>query len=453
MEQNKVFKTFFDCVKDYNLITKGVDGKILVACSGGSDSMTLLDCLYRIKDRFDTKIIPVHINHLLRQEATKEAEELAKEIKRRYGLTLFVISCDVKKNAALKKIGVEECGRNLRLYILGEVAHRIGATKIALGHNLNDQAETLLFRMTRGTGYRGLCGMKPISDKFIRPLLFVEKAEIEAYVKENGLFFIDDYSNYELCYDRNILRHKVLPQLVKINKRAVNHLVELSKKSWELETFLSRQVNNIIDANLIAQSRDFLVFRSKLLEKDQFLAKEALRAVYERFKGSIAGIDAAHIENFYLNALAKRFFKLQFPHDVVMIKSSDIIFVSKKSFNVPKYEFFAKNGINQLPFGLGKFELKALKGDVSALTIRGFREGDIYMGKKLKTLFYDAKIPQVLRQLVPLVALGNEVVFLPLCEKNETFFENSSLSFKINFLEGELYSKMIEREICNKSAS
>lgn len=453
MEQSKLLKNFVNCIRQYKLIDYGIDKKIVIGCSGGSDSMTLLDCLYRIKDTFGIEILPVHINHLLREESGQDAERLAVEIKKRYDLKLFVVSSDIKRLAKKKKMSVEECGREVRKLVLTHVAQKSGATKIALGHNLNDQAETLIYRIARGTGFRGLCGMNVMSDGFIRPLLFTEKSDIKAYAVENRLFYIEDSSNYELCYDRNIIRHNILPQLGKVNKKAINHLTSLSKISWELNNYIEEEARKQCDRFLFCVTKDFRIYSSDILKLNVFICKEVLRAIYEQFTGSISGIDAFHVNMFYENAITKKYFRQQFPHDVEIVKSSDIIFVSKKGFDVPPYEFNAKEGLNILPFGLGFFEIEMSKGDASELIIRGFREGDLYNLKKLKAFYYEKGVPQVLRRLLPLVVFDSEVIYTPLCGKREFFLKNSKLAFKINFLETELYSKIINRFFDNKSVS
>lgn len=445
MEQSKLIKTFIDCIRQHKLIEYGIDKKIVVGCSGGSDSMTLLDCLYRVKDAFGIEIIPVHINHLIREESGNDAERLAAEIKKRYDLKLFVVSSNIKSLSKRWKMSIEECGREVRKIVLTKVAKKTGANKIALGHNLNDQAETLIYRIARGTGFRGLCGMNVMSDSFIRPLLFIEKSDIKAYADENALFYIEDSSNYELCYDRNIIRHNVLPQLSRVNKKAINHLTSLSQICRDLNNFIDEEVKKQCDRFLIAKTQDFIIYSSDILKLNVFICKEVLRALYEQFAGSIHGIDAFHINMFYENAIKKENFRQQFPHDVVIIKSSDIIFVSKKCFDVPPYEFIAKEGLNMLPFCLGSFEIEMVKGDISSVIIRGFRDGDLYNGRKLKKLYNDKGVPQVLRRLLPLVVFDGKVIYTPLCGKKQASFKNSRLTFKINFLESELYSKIINR--------
>lgn len=449
MEQSNLLELIKESINHNNLIKMGVDKAVIVGCSGGADSMTLFDCLFELKDYYGVRLHPVHINHLLRETSTREAERLSKEFRERYATELIVIASDVKKVAKLKKMGIEECGRYVRRYIFEEIAKKLKATKIALGHNLDDQVETIIYRMVRGTGLKGLCGMKVMDGPYIRPLLFLEKSYIREYATKKRLFFIEDSSNLELLYHRNIIRHNVVPMLTQLNSEAKKHIAMLSKKVLEKEWFFEQKVKKLLKRFLVVKGTEFFVFSSNLLKLESVLAKEAIRCLYEMSNGSMMGIDTFHVEMFYEGALVKDFFSVQFPHDIVMTKSSGIIFVSKKSFNSPPYSLKLKRGKNILPFNLGCIEVESQKEGEMNLTIRGFREGDKYEGKKMKELLYNAGIPKVLRELMPVVADDSNILFTPLVAERKVLWENSERFCKINFCKGKLYSKMFEK-MCKK---
>ncbi len=447
MEQNNLFVAFCDFVKRYSLIEKGVDKRIIVACSGGSDSMVLLDCLFRLKDFFEIDIIPVHINHLLRETSTQEASWLAGEIKEKYGIVPVVIATNIRKIAEKRKIGIEECGHHVRKNILNWLADKLNATKIAIGHNLDDQAETVIFRIIRGTGVKGLCGMKAVSGRYIRPLLFFQKSDIARYARENNINYVEDRSNYELHFDRNVIRHKIMPLFKEINKEAKTHIFDLSLRCQELDTFIREQQENVFKKYLVFSSDRFLILEGQILKLGDFLSKELLRHIYQVAAGTINGVDSFHINRFYEEARKKKRFSMQFPKDVVFTKSSDIIFVNKKGFQTYWHIGSIKNGRIVLPFQLGFFDVEIKAGDAADFVVRGFSHGDMWKGEKFRHILYELGVPDVLRGLVPLLAKEKQVYYTPLCGNKDFFYDDDTTSLKISFLEGDLYSKIF-RAVC-----
>lgn len=403
--------------------------------------MTLFHLLHGIRDEYQLKLVPVHINHLLREEAADESTCLSRMLKERYGSKLIVLSANVADMAKKRGLGIEECGREVRKTIFNLLSEKIGANKIALGHNRDDQTETLLFRMARGTGIRGLCGMRYKSGKYIRPLLFANKSTIRAFAEREGIFFIEDRTNYELCYDRNVLRHKVLPLLNQINEKASNHIAELAFHCQEVIDFVYDLVRSHISANLIYKGTDMIVVNASLLDLSPFLAKEVLRALYEEFVGTIAGISRFHVGKFLEEAGEKRNVCLQFPKGLIFIKSASILLIVKKGFNKPPFDLPIDRAEIGLPHELGSIYIEGDRTVFDGFVVRGFRDGDRYKGKRLKDILYNAGIPMALRSLVPLVAKGREVYFLPLLDGKDFFYRGA----KITFFAGKFYSKIFDK--------
>lgn len=446
MVLNKILEIFKDTISRYQMITEGRDNKIIVGCSGGPDSMMLLHSLFQLSEIYNIEIVPIHINHLLRDSSSKEASELSCYIKDMYGLTLRVMTVNARKIARKKGMGIEECGRFVRQKIFKYFANYIGASKIALGHNLDDQAETVLFRITRGTGIVGLSAMKPVSEGYIRPLIFIDKKSILQAVKEANLFYIEDSSNYSFEYDRNVFRHKIIPELENINSSAKKHLFELSKKAWEIEDYLDNVVSEILAENSILTTKEFWILKADILEKGDFLSKQVLRGVFINFTGQKMGVDSFHLNNFYEQAKEKKRFKEDFPQKVVFARHFDTIVVMKNEFNIQSFEMKAAFGENLLPYQIGSFELIDEKykkeTELSELVIRFFKNGDRYKNKKLKEFLYEADILGFLRRLLPLIAKGKDVIYMPFFDGNNFFYDTENFQCKINFVEGELYCKI-----------
>ena len=199
-------------IKIYNMFNKG--DKVIIAVSGGPDSISLLYLLHSLKDKLHISLAVAHVNHSLRGAESDKDEAYVKEFCNKFSIDCFVRKADILKREEEKGISCETAGREVRYEFFSELLKEIKADKIALAHNANDQAETVLMRIMRGTGMEGLVGIKPIRDKiFIRPLINIKREEIEKYCLENHLQPRIDKSNMEKIYNRNKIRLELIPYM------------------------------------------------------------------------------------------------------------------------------------------------------------------------------------------------------------------------------------------------
>lgn len=196
-------------------------GLVLAAVSGGADSMCLLTLLVRLSQRLDFSLAAAHYNHCLRGAEADRDEEFVRSWCAERGIPCYCGRGDVAKRAAALGRGVEETARAMRYEFLEETAARMGAERIATAHNAEDQAETLLLHLVRGSGLQGLTGMAPRRGRLIRPLLETSREEIEAYNEANAIPHVEDGTNADVKYSRNYLRHQVLPLLKRLNPNVV----------------------------------------------------------------------------------------------------------------------------------------------------------------------------------------------------------------------------------------
>ncbi|WP_448376326.1 tRNA lysidine(34) synthetase TilS [Fervidobacterium sp.] len=390
----------------------------LLAVSGGVDSITMLDLFKRLRDeRKDIVIGVATYNHKLRPEADIEVE-FVRQICLAKDIPFYTSVGDVTEYAQANKLSIEEAARELRYDFLEKISTENSYELIVTAHNANDLLETMILRLSKGTGPFGLTGLRLISKNRFRPLLFFTRSEIEEYAQSKNLEFVVDASNYDQHYERNYIRHSIVPLLRKLNPQIEKSALSLARSTWELDTF--------VDKLLASKPRYYiaqrLIFR---LEEDTLLRVEQIRRYALEFFGK--PIDREKIERF-LKA-NKKSYKVSFWGDLGVEVSHGWVMMG----DINKYEHFyydfniiiEEDRINIYPqdhikingyfikFKVGGIISKECSNRIE-LEIRNWIEGDrTHEGKKLKEIFNEKRVPTFLRRLIPLVVINNKVVFIP----------------------------------------
>lgn len=253
LDLNTFLKTFFEFCLSRGLLADC--GRLLVAVSGGADSVALLHGLKRLKDedKIGCDIFVGHINHNLRGCNSDGDEEFVMSFAKELGLRCVTRSVDIKGYARENKLSVETAARDVRIKCLREMAESLGCDRIATAHHADDNAETVIYRMGRGTGFKGLCGINPKTDftvndrsvTFIRPLLCVTKEDILAYCKGNNIGWRHDHTNDEFDYTRNRIRHLLIPYLQEQSGGTLaGKLCELSNNCQKLYERIERKIES-----------------------------------------------------------------------------------------------------------------------------------------------------------------------------------------------------------------
>ncbi len=214
MKKLSVFHQFLNTVKRYRLIEE--NSRVLVGVSGGADSVALLDLVRIVAPRMRLEVFAVHINHQLRKTAVDD-ERFVWELARRWGIELVVVRVNVQAYARRNHLSIEEAARWLRYLHFRRLARRLKCERVALGHNADDNLETVLLNLTRGTGLRGLAGIPLRRGIFVRPLLEVRREAIRYYLKARGIEWVEDETNEDIQIPRNLIRKVVVPILGTIN--------------------------------------------------------------------------------------------------------------------------------------------------------------------------------------------------------------------------------------------
>ena len=301
MLEEKILNT----ITKYKMIESG--DSIVIGVSGGPDSMCLLQALIQIKEKkkLNYKIYVAHINHGLRKEADGETKYV-QDFCAKNNIECFVKKENVEKIAKEQKIGTEEAGRKLRYSFFEEIKNKTKSNKIAIAHNLNDKVETILMNIIRGTGTNGLTGIEPIRNNlYIRPLIEIERKEIEKYCEENKLEPKIDKTNFENIYTRNKVRNLLIPYIKKeFNPNIVDAIDKLSKISTEEQNYLNKLVNNIYSNLLLeeninkeAKHNQIILDLKKFNTQDLVIKRKIILYTIRKVYGNTNNIAKIHIDD------------------------------------------------------------------------------------------------------------------------------------------------------------
>ena len=294
--KNKVLET----IKRYNLIENG--DKLVLGVSGGPDSIAMLDILNEIrmdkKNDLNFQIVVAHINHMIREEADDD-ETFVKDFCKKKSIEFYSKSIDVQKLANTNKIGTEEAGRNARYEFFDEILVKTNSNKVAIAHNKNDKAETIIMNFMRGSGISGLKGMEEKRGKYIRPLIECERIEIEKYCEEQRLNPRIDKTNFENEYTRNKIRNAVIPYIKQeFNPNIINTLNRLSELVKEEEEYIEKQVKKSYYNLMVEENEKEIVLDLRKFNQEEKVIKSRL-VLYTimRLFGTSKGIEKIHVED------------------------------------------------------------------------------------------------------------------------------------------------------------
>jgi len=397
-------------LKKSGLIKK--NEKILIAFSGGPDSVFLYNLLLFLREYYSIEISLIYVNHNLREDVENDlnfVEEFSKE----NNVPLYIESVDVRKYAAENKKSIELAARELRYEAIEKVLQNLNYDKIATGHNLDDNIETFIFRLLRGTSLKGLKGIPSERKNIIRPILQFEKKEILNYLQENKKSYIIDYTNSENDYTRNYIRNEIFPMFVNINptfRNKVNELIQEINNKERLKTY-SEEKNT---------KEKFVQYLEKY---DVELSRKKIDQIYETLYNENGDMNMNGSKEFYLGngkILRKKYDKLEViveekrevDEERVEIKQNIpikwydySIILTDNILNTKSMEDFKEGNVTFLKFTDLKFTEK-YEDENYKIFVRKRIEGDAILlnnlgHKKLKKILIDEKIPKWERDRIP----------------------------------------------------
>ncbi len=425
-------------ILEHRMINSG--DTIVVAVSGGPDSVCLLKILFRLRKRLNVSLIVAHLNHGLRPKEDERETEFVANLARTLNLTLAYDKADNLTKAHGSSI--EEKAREIRYQFLEKVLDEYHAQKVALGHNMNDQAETVLMHLLRGAGPTGLSGMPPIrEERFIRPLINISRDEIHTYLKQKDISFMMDSSNLEKRYLRNKIRLELIPLLLNYQPQLIEHLGELAFLCRQEDQFMEEEANKglqMVTLDSLDHSLDLSLTTLKNLSTA--LQYRVIRQAIKRVKGNLRRIDIGHIKAIIDLANNMRpQIKMNLPENLMVKKTYERLrFSLGTETETGDFSYYIKNS--------GRFKIPEINQTISLEEIskkdfllsspspheafldldrlqwplrgRNFRAGDKFMPlglngfKKVKDIFIDNKIPSEQRKKILILENCDDIVWV-----------------------------------------
>ena len=423
MQTEKCCAKAREYIKKNQMAEQG-DG-ILAAVSGGADSVCLLWVLHDLAEEMGIRLAAFHLNHGLRGAEADRDEQYVRKLCEEMGIPCHVVREDVRTFARTNSMTEEEAGRVLRYRYLEEAAETFGCNKIATAHHKDDDAETVLMNLFRGTGFQGLGGIRPLRQTntgrtVIRPLLGLSREEIEAYLEQKGCSWCEDSTNSELQYARNKVRNVLLPWIKEeVNDRAAEHVLRMASLASQADVYFKAEAAKILGEDRTRVSNGVFDAQPELIKG--YLVREMIAEA----AGQEKDITARHVEAVCSLTGPGGGTHVDLPYGLQAVRGYEWLEIRLRD-QVPVYGENMENLLEMRVFPWKKdreipknqytkwFDYDKIKG---TLCVRTRETGDYFLysgGKRklLKRYFIDEKIPEEMRDRIPLLVDGNHVLWV-----------------------------------------
>ncbi len=431
-------------IEENELIQK--KDRVVLGVSGGADSVCLFSVLLELQSRFELELFVVHVHHGIRGEEADRDEQFVKALVTEKKIPYYPIWRNIPKEAKEKGMTEEEAGRTARYEAFYDILNQVKGNKIAVAHNQNDCAETVLFQLFRGSGLKGMCGIPPKRGEIVRPLLAVGRKEIEGYLAERGLKYCTDRTNLEQEYVRNKIRLAMLPMAEQeINEKAVEHIARTAQLLREVEDYIRRNVENAYEEIVSEKNGQYFMKLDALLKQDIVIQRELVKQVLTRTAGKAKDIEARHVETVLALAENQSGKKISLPYQMIAYHEyaylilekaaqKDNVKAEQKPFScelIPDRAYQLEEAGWDICLSLEKTEgkwqeipqntcVKWFDYDKieNGICMRTRKNGDYFQvnaaggTKKLKDYFIDKKIPRNERDEKMLLADGSHIIWI-----------------------------------------
>ena len=416
-------KKFLDFIKKNKLLKKG--DHVVVACSGGADSVALLVMLKNVSVALGISLVAVHVNHNIRGEEATRDENHVKELAERLGVDYVVRSVDAPLYAMEAKKTLEQAARELRYDALRSVKDELNATKIAVAHNKGDQTESVLMHLFRGSGISGVSGMLAKNVDIIRPLLDFDKAELIEYLNKNNISYKEDSTNSDINYSRNFIRHKIVGEVEKVYPGVSSNVCRFANKMQEINQF----INDILPTHLILKKQNGVVVLNDASREHNVIVTRLIFVALEMINARV-DVEEKHINQIISVFSLQVGKKIDLPNNLVatrvhegvyLSRQEDELFVERKFKQEDKIET-AIGVIEVTPEKEAKFGGDGLYIDGSLVpetaVWRNIKNGDKFTKfsggtKTISKFLTDKKIDAPVRKKMVVLANNDEVLAVP----------------------------------------
>ncbi len=444
MTENTLEEQIYQFIKEQNLLEAG--DNCIVGVSGGADSICLLTVLAGLREKMELKLYAVHVNHMIRGTEADADESYVTEYCKKLGIPCDCYHIDVPQLAKEQKLTEEEAGRNARYEAFSQTADRYGLSdyKVAVAHNKNDVAETVLLNMVRGTGIAGMAGIPVKRDRIVRPLLSCTRPEIEAYLEQQGIQYCTDSTNLENDYARNKIRNQVIPALNEINTQAAAHISQTAAYAAMYDTYVTKQVGHFLDEHMEIRKQTgktdaYVLEIVRLREQDELIEDLAILELIGRVSGGRKDIGQNHVREVKKLYQAAAGSRIMLPHGGMVYQNYGYLCfekVAEVARDVDRQEIVIKGAGEYILPGMGRMKIEIFEKSVhldltkkeytkfadydriqNGITIRKYMENDYMViasdgsTKKINRLFSSCKIPVAERLQIPLVASGHDIIW------------------------------------------
>ncbi|MHB0913199.1 MAG: tRNA lysidine(34) synthetase TilS [Armatimonadota bacterium] len=422
-------------VERFEMLSRG--DSVLCAVSGGPDSVAMLHALNSLDLGISLSV--AHLNHGIRPDSDADAEYV-RALAERLGLPFFTEKVDVPRLRRTLRLSEEEAARMARYDFLERAADEAGASRIAVGHTADDQVETVILNLLRGTGVDGLAGMPPVRGRIVRPLILARRSEVAEYVAAHELSPRTDISNLDTTYTRNRVRHTVLPLLrAEFNPEVDGAILRLSELARDDSAYLKEEAEEFLSEAVVSRTEKTLILNIALLPVQPAVLRRVLRLAAGAVRGGLANLGFGHVEELLRLLETGRDFRYDLPGAFVERAGRELRLHTERPASIP-IEYcreLALPGRTEVPeIGsaieaevsdervepvrpAGSPEAVLDAGAVSGkLIVRNWRPGDrvhplgLVGTKKVQDIFVDAKIPREGRALVPIIEDGDKILWV-----------------------------------------
>lgn len=440
---------------DKNQLFVPEDG-VIIGLSGGADSVFLLTALVQLQKRWQLKLRAVHVNHNIRGDEALRDQQFAVAFAEKLGVTCEVEQADIPFLSKEWQMSEEEAGRTYRYRCFEEWRKKLGYQKIAVAHHRDDQAETILFQLLRGSGLRGLGGMRPKRDKIVRPLLETGRGEIEQALQEQEIAFCTDSTNGQTDYARNMLRLQVMPYLrEKLQPAAAEHIAQTGAYLREIMDYIDEEVDRIYKQAVLADTDGLAVSEEVFVSLSGVLQRELILRMIQKLAGKRKDITSVHVEQVRSVFLGTSGKFVMLPYELRARKSYGTLVLYKENMAAEKSEKWEEKitlskrymlKIQKevsIPVVFEKILRENLSADilknhctkcfdyakmVTMPMLRYPQEGDFLWldatgkTKKLSRLFIDEKIEKTQRERTIVLAEGHHILWVPALARCSAYY-------------------------------